>query len=142
MDSTDLLRVAEIAAASSRDPSTKTGCVIARPDGTVVGRGFNGPPSPIVLTESQARHRPTRLAMTVHAEARALLDCCPRSPRGATAYVWPWPPCAPCMALLAEAGVARVVAPAPDAEMVARWGESFVLAYELARGADIEVELR
>ncbi len=116
---TDLLRIAEITAASSRDPSTKTGCVIARPDSTVIGRGFNGPPGDVVLTKDQAGHRPTRLLMTVHAEARALLSC---SPRGTV-------------------GVSMVVAPAPNNAMLERWGESMEVAYEIALLAGMKVDL-
>ncbi|MFP4326740.1 MAG: bifunctional diaminohydroxyphosphoribosylaminopyrimidine deaminase/5-amino-6-(5-phosphoribosylamino)uracil reductase RibD [Paracoccaceae bacterium] len=80
-------------------PNPAVGCVILR-DGRVLGRGWTGPGG-----------RP-------HAETLALAQA-GKAARGATAYVT-LEPCAhhgqtpPCARALAEAGVARVVAPLAD----------------------------
>jgi diaminohydroxyphosphoribosylaminopyrimidine deaminase/5-amino-6-(5-phosphoribosylamino)uracil reductase len=81
-------------------PNPMVGAVIVSPDGIVVGQGHTQP------------------AGDAHAEVRALADAGARA-RGATMYVT-LEPCAhhgrtgPCCELVAEAGIARVVAAVQD----------------------------
>lgn len=85
-------------------PNPRVGCVIARPDGTVLGQGF-----------TQAVGGP-------HAEIVALRDAAAagQDVRGATAYVT-LEPCAhqgrtgPCCDALVAAGIGKVVASLEDA---------------------------
>jgi dCMP deaminase len=125
----------------SKDPSTKTGCVIVRRDRTIASVGYNGLPRGVRDDPERLRHRPTKLAMTVHAESNAVLAA--HEPlHGSTAYVHPWPPCAGCAALLIQAGILRVVAPAPTRAQRERWQESFDHAATMLTEAGIRLDLR
>lgn len=92
----------------SKDPSTKVGAVIVRPDRTVASLGYNGLPRLVVDDEARLADRPTRLLMTVHAEMNAILSAHERL-RGCTLYVSPFFPCANCAAAIIQAGIVRVV---------------------------------
>jgi diaminohydroxyphosphoribosylaminopyrimidine deaminase/5-amino-6-(5-phosphoribosylamino)uracil reductase len=107
------------------DPNPRVGCVLARPDGTVVGVGQ------------------TQRVGGAHAEVMALRDAASRgqSVEGATAYVT-LEPCAhhgrtgPCCDALIAAGVARVVAAIADPNpLVAGQG------FERLRAAGIQVDV-
>jgi diaminohydroxyphosphoribosylaminopyrimidine deaminase/5-amino-6-(5-phosphoribosylamino)uracil reductase len=106
-------------------PNPAVGCVLALPDGTVLGVGA------------------TQRAGSAHAEVMALRDAAARGQdvRGATAWVT-LEPCAhqgrtgPCCDALVAAGVARVVASLPDPNpLVAGQG------FERLRAAGITVEI-
>jgi dCMP deaminase len=118
--------LAAYVASASKDPSTKTGVVLVDAKRRVVGTGYNGFPRGVEDTDERLNDRPTKYKLVVHAEANAILNATADLP-GATAYVFPWPPCASCAGLLIQAGVARVVAPAPTPEQVKRWGADFDL---------------
>lgn len=87
-----------VQAIGTSDPNPRVGCVIARPDGTVIGRGH------------------TQESGGAHAEVMALRDAAARGAdvRGATVHV-SLEPCAhhgktpPCADALVAAGVGRVV---------------------------------
>ena len=106
-------------------PNPRVGCVLARPDGQVVGLGF------------------TQQAGGPHAEVMALRDAASRglSPHGATAYVT-LEPCShhgrtgPCCEALLAAGIARTVVSLQDPNpKVAGQG----LARLAAAGVDVTV---
>jgi dCMP deaminase len=123
----------------SKDPSTQTGCVVVREDRTIATVGYNGLPRGVADTSARLSDRAVKYAMVVHAEPNALLAA--REPlHGCTAYVYPWPPCSSCAAMLIQAGVIRVVAPAPTAEQRERWGASFALADEMYAEAGVLLE--
>src|SRR3954470_9007091 len=102
-------------------PNPNVGCVVVK-DGRVVGRGW-----------TQAGGRP-------HAEAMALAEA-GEAARGATAYVTLEPCChqsgrgPACADLLAEAGIARVVAALDDPDPRVAGG-----GFERLRAAGVEVE--
>lgn len=134
------LELAALVAGWSKDPSTQTGCVLVRADRTVAALGFNGLPRGVADTPQRLADRPTKYAMTLHAEINALLSA-PGRVDGASAYVWPWQPCSTCAAALIQAGVVRVLAPAPTPEQRERWGESFAVAETMLREAGVALEL-
>ena len=108
-----------IAREFSKDPSTKVGAVITRPDRTVAGIGYNGLPRG-VADDERLLDRDLKYEMTVHAELNAILNC--REPlAGYTLYVWPLPPCSRCAAAIIQAGIRRVVRMPDPSE---RWTES------------------
>lgn len=124
----------------SKDPSTKTGCAIVRPDRTIASVGYNGFPRGVVDGADRLADRPTKYAMTVHAEANAVLAA-REALHGCTAYVSPWPPCSSCAAILIQAGIVRIVATRPTAEQSERWGDSFALADTMLFEAGVELDL-
>lgn len=126
------LELAKHVATWSRDPSTKVGCVIVRPDKTIASVGFNGFPRG-VNDDERLNDREVKLSMILHAEQNAVLSAHERLD-GCTAYVWPMPPCSHCAAVLIQAGILRVVAPAPQR----RWVESCLIGREMLREACVD----
>jgi dCMP deaminase len=117
------VRLAQEVGSWSKDPSTKVGCVLVDRNRRVIATGYNGLPRRIEDSVDRLDDRPTKYAMTVHAEANALLQAGPRAD-GCTAYVT-HTPCSHCAAMLIQAGVYMVVAVepwdnCPDAMLVKR----------------------
>lgn len=131
------LNMARHIAGWSKDPSTKVGAVIVRPDRTVASMGFNGLPRGVEDTAHRLGNRDTKLALTVHAEINALAFA--QEPlRFCTLYVWPLPPCVRCAASIIQHGITRVVSyePKPDSQ----WWDSVMDAKELLEEAGVTVE--
>ena len=123
----------------SKDPSTKVGAVIVRPDNSVASLGYNGFPRRVDDAEARLADRPTRLLMTVHAEVNAILSSYERL-QGCTLYVSPFFPCANCAAAVIQAGIVRVVTwlgVAKEAE--ARWVEHAYVARLMFAEAGVEI---
>ncbi len=110
--------------------------MLARPGNTVASVGYNGLPRGVVDSSARLENRATKLALTVHAEANAIIAA-RSSVVGCTAYAHPFPPCAACMGLMIQAGIVRVVAPVVGAA-APRWSASWALSYEIALEAGVE----
>lgn len=111
-----------VEARRSKDPSTKVGALIVRPDLTTASRGYNGFPRGIADTEERLNDRPTKYDLVVHAETNALLTA--KEPlKGYTLYST-FPPCIRCVTSIIQAGIARVVSIQPTPEQEERWGFS------------------
>lgn len=96
--------VADLVGSWSKDPSTRVGAVIVRPDRTIASVGYNGFPRGVDDTYTT---REDKLLRTVHAEANAILTA--REPlHGYTIYVTPLHPCANCAGLIIQAGIKTV----------------------------------
>lgn len=116
------LQLAEHIASWSKDPSTKVGAVIVRPNRTIASVGFNGFPRGVLDLPDRLETREIKYMLTVHAEANAILSA--NEPvQGHTLYVSPLHPCASCAALIVQAGIGRVVA--QTQETPDRWSQSF-----------------
>lgn len=118
-----LLALASLVSGWSRDPSTKVGCVIVRPNNTIASLGFNGFPRGVSDDEALYAEREIKLARTIHAEENAVLNAA-ESLEGYTAYVTA-PPCMHCTAVLIQAGISTVKFLKPSVELEARWGDQF-----------------
>lgn len=92
----------------SKDPNTKVGAVITRPDNTIVSLGYNGFPRGVVDDESRYADRQTKYRFVVHAEANAILNA-KQDLKGCTLYVAPMFPCNECAKLICQSGVSSVV---------------------------------
>jgi dCMP deaminase len=141
MDRPDLdtwaLDLCDLVARRSRDPSTRVGAVILRPDKTIASVGYNGFPRGTNDNPTLYAERPVKLLRTVHAEANAIVTA--REPlHGCTTYVSPLHPCATCAGLIIQAGIRTVRYRAP-AETPFAWHESFGQAMDLLREAGVEV---
>jgi dCMP deaminase len=96
--------MADLVGSWSKDPSTKVGAVIVRPDRTITSVGYNGFPRGV---EAVYTTRDAKLLRTVHAEANAILAA--QEPlRGYTLYVTPLHPCANCAAFIIQSGIMQV----------------------------------
>ena len=133
------LDLADHAAKRSRDPSTKVGAVILRPDNTVASMGYNGFPRHTNDSAEIYLDRQRKLLRTVHAELNAILTA--REPlHGYTIYVSPLFSCANCAASIIQSGISRIVCRMP-AESITRWKESFDEAQNLFKEAKITVDI-
>jgi len=120
----------------SKDPSTKVGAVIVRPNRTIASVGYNGFPRGVDDSDARYNDRSIKYAMTVHAEANAILSADQRLD-DCTMYVTPLHPCSSCAALIIQSGIKRVVAHMPhDPE---HWKDSFAYARAMFDEAGVEV---
>lgn len=132
------LKMAMMVSSKSKDPSTKVGAVVVRPDSSVVAVGYNGFPRGIADTPERLNDRPTKYSLVVHAEMNAILTA-RESLVGYTLYTTPFMPCDRCFVHVIQAGIERVVFPTATAEQESRWGEAFKKVRELAEEAGIEL---
>lgn len=131
-----LLR-AEHNASWSKDPSSKVGAVIVRPNLTVAGDGFNGFPRGMVDNPELYEDRETKYSRILHAELNAILNAY-GSVEGCTIYVT-HPPCTSCALIIIQSGIERVVTYKPTEDFLSRWGDQ----YEKVKGffAEVEIEM-
>ncbi len=122
----------------SKDPSTKTGSVIVRPDGTVAAVGYNGFPRTIKDNQELLNNREEKYKRTIHCEMNAILSARERLD-GYTLYNWPGQSCDRCAVHVIQSGIVRVVSPKIENEFAERWKEKTKLAEELFAEAGVEV---
>lgn len=121
------LQMAEHVAEWSKDPSTKVGAVIVRPDRTIASVGFNGFARGVLDTAERLSNRDLKYPLTVHAEPNAILSA--HEPvRGYTLYVSPLSPCSNCAGVIIQSGIGRVVAKCGHIANPSQWSDSFNLA--------------
>lgn len=126
------LSLAHEIATWSKDPSTKVGAVIVRPDKTIASVGYNGFPRG---TDDTYGAREEKLLKTVHAELNAILSA--REPlHGYTIYVTPLCPCANCAAAIIQAGITNVVY--EMGSIRPEWQDSFLASGKLFIQAGVE----
>lgn len=134
------LMLAQHIAQWSKDPSTKCGAVIVRPDKTVASLGFNGFPRGCDDSPALYDDRPTKYSRVIHGEVNAVLNAYERL-NGYTLYSWPpglAPTCDRCATLVIQSGIARVVYVHADSEFARRWAPEASL--QLYREAGVQVD--
>ena len=136
---TRFLQLASMISAWSKDPSTKTGSVIVRPDRSVLSVGFNGFPRKIADTEELLNNRPEKYRRMVHCEVNAILSA-RESLEGYTLYNWPGQSCERCSVQVIQAGITRVVSYwDEESSFIQRWMKEMKDAEALFVEAGIEV---
>jgi len=117
------LAMAEHVAQWSKDPSTKTGAVIIRPDRTVASVGYNGFPRGVADDYRKLNNREVKYEITVHCEMNAILSA--REPlEGYTLYCHPFNSCTRCAVHVIQAKIKRVVSLTPSEDLLSRWADS------------------
>ena len=130
------IHLAEHIASWSKDPSTKVGAVIVDAKRRVISMGYNGFPRGL-SDDGRLNHRDTKLALTLHAEANAILFAkCDLV--GATIYIWPMMPCSHCASLIIQSGITRVVSIPNSNE---RWHDSFALSEVMFEEANVSLDM-
>jgi len=132
------LGLAEYISTASKDPSTKVGSVIVRPDRTVASVGYNGFPRGTSDSEALYANRAVKYERVVHAECNAILNA--KEPLdGYTCYIWPLPSCANCAATIIQSGIKKVICLTghPTAE---RFRDSIAIGQDMFSEAGIETE--
>jgi dCMP deaminase len=121
----------------SKDPSTKTGSVIARPDRTVASIGFNGFPRRVQDTPERLHDREQKYRRIVHCEINAMLTA--REPlHGYTLYNWPGRSCSRCAGPVIQSGITTIVSPSYTEDMESRWGADAAIADEMLAEAGVQ----
>jgi dCMP deaminase len=118
------LGMARYVASRSRDPSTKVGAVIVRPDKTVASIGFNGFPRGVADTPERYEDRDFKYPAVVHAELNAILNA--REPLAGHTLYCTFHPCAACASAVVQSGISCVMI--PDEPIPARWKTSMDIA--------------
>lgn len=121
----------------SKDPSTKCGAVIVRPNRTIASLGYNGFPRGVEDAGHLYSNREEKYKRIVHAEVNAILFAS-EPMRGYTLYTWPFLPCCRCATVVIQSGLTRVVAPIGDAELCGR--HDTALSRDMMEEADIFVQ--
>lgn len=123
------LALAEHIAQWSKDPSTKTGAVIVRPDRTIAGMGYNGFPKGMPDKPEFYADRETKYSRVVHCEMNALMFCRDPLPLvGHTLYTT-GPSCDRCAVHMIQAGIRRFVYRNPTVEQFKRWNVERTIRY-------------
>ena len=102
------LKIAELVASFSKDPSTKCGAIIVTPDRRRIQIGYNGPPGKLRDSKWQTGTRERRLAATIHAEINAI-TLTSFETDGCWLFIFGLFPCTGCADLIVQAGISTVV---------------------------------
>lgn len=132
------LNLAKQIAQWSKDPSTKCGAVIVRPDKSIASTGYNGFPPGIDDNEQWLHDREIKYGVVRHAEENAFSFCRDSDLTGYTLYVWPFMPCSNCMSEISINKIARVVSITSKGT---RWEKSFAISRDIAVQSNIKLDL-
>ena len=132
------LKMAKGIASWSKDPSTKTGAVIIRPDKTVASVGFNGFPRGMSDDNEHYDDRDVKYSKIIHCEMNAIISAKERL-TGYILYVYPFISCDRCAVHVIQAGIVQVVAPMTPTHLDTRWGDSIKrsMSYFLEAGVKL-----
>ena len=127
----------------SKDPSTKCGAVLVRPDKSIASDGYNGFPPGVEDTDDRLNNRNIKNSIVRHAEQNAISFCRDVDMSELTLYVWPFQPCTVCMGEIITRKIKKVVSFEldPDNPKHQRWAENFSLAKDMADEAGVELIL-
>lgn len=89
------------ASALRSEEAHRCGAVVCRPDGTVLGIGYNGPPAGVTINSQE---RATRRKFAIHAEQNALRLTTPNAAKGGW-LATTLHPCAECVKLASAYGI-------------------------------------
>lgn len=129
------LKLADTVAVWSKDPSTKVGAVIVRPDRTIVSLGYNGFPRGVADDKERYDDRALKYNLVVHAEANAILSS--REPLQGYSLITTLPPCAECTKLIIQSGVVYIASYAPPADVHQRYKASYDASQMMLREANV-----
>lgn len=122
----------------SKDPSTKVGSVIVRPDKTIASTGYNGFPRGVEDLEERYNDRPTKLLYTVHGETNAILSA--KEPLHGYSLFVTGCPCNECAKNIIQSGITTVVFPKDNYFSTSeRWKDSVAATRTMFKEADVEV---
>ena len=140
IDSWDIyyLNMARYVSVKSKDPSTRTGAVIVRPDRSLCSIGFNGFPKGMDDDPALYADREKKYSRTVHCEVNATIFT-KENLKGYTLYTWPFSSCDRCAVQMIQAGIGRFVFPELPPDKKERWGVSMQWAQDYMAEAGREV---
>lgn len=92
----------------SKDPSTKVGAIIVRPDRVILSHGYNGFPRGVDDSEELLKDRDYKYPRIVHAEMNAIFNCGAPSMQGCHIFVSPVHTCSHCAQGIIQTGIKYV----------------------------------
>lgn len=101
-----LINMAKAASEASKDPSTKVGAIIARPDGSIASSGYNG----FVKKCNEAfmtHEKPMKYLLVRHAEKNAISHCLDQDMSGYIMYIT-HAPCNECLKDILHEGIREI----------------------------------
>ena len=101
------MKIAEVVASKSKDPSSKMGCVIVDENKRVVSLGYNGMPQGADESKMTLSERPMKYYFVIHSEMNALIFA-KRDLAGCTVYNRV-ATCENCLKYCLQAGITRFV---------------------------------
>jgi len=123
----------------SKDPSTKVGAVIVRPDRTIASVGYNGFPRGVIDRSEMLQNREQKYPRVVHAELNAILNA--REPLvSCVLYVSPISPCSTCCGAIIQSGIRRVVA-VMSASAQKTWSDQARVSEQMFKEAGVTLEV-
>ncbi len=129
--------IAQAVSSASKDPSTKVGAVVYRPDLSIASTGFNGLPRGLPDTAENLTDRNRKYPRIVHAEANALdhkRECVHGYGMVVTLF-----PCSVCALKMISNGIKQVYHLQGPMSVEDRWKEDFKLTVELFDEAGVKV---
>lgn len=138
------LMMARLVGSWSKDPSTKVGAVLVRPNNSVAATGFNGfPPGHDDSPELYA-NREYKYQHVIHAEENAI-NFFGQTAEGFTLYT-SFPCCPNCVEKAGKAGVKRIVCPMlvtydREPDWIRSWEQRIQESYQVAAQYGIELEV-
>ena len=110
--------------------------MIADQDMLVVSVGYNGFARGVRDDEARYADRELKYKMVVHCDRNAILSA-RRAVVDCTMYTWPFPPCAPCAAMIIQAGIVRVVSVPCQPDKLERLRDDFAIAETMYRESGV-----
>jgi len=102
------MKMALVASEISKDPSTKTGCIIINAKRDIIATGYNGFPFAIDDKDEWLNDRDMKYALVIHAETNAILRTTNRRDlEGAELYCTHYP-CGDCAKNIVQVGIKKV----------------------------------
>ena len=127
-------------AKTSKDPSTKVGCIIFDDNHRIISTGVNGMPHGYPDEEKVLANRELKQKTILHSEDNALLWA-GRDAKGCTIVTTPFMPCSQCASKIVQAGIRRVLAPYYKGPRLKAWKESFLIAQDTFKKCNVELLL-
>jgi dCMP deaminase len=137
------IKMAELIASKSKDPSTKVGCVVVGPDNEVLSTGFNGFPRGVDEKIDTRWERPEKYSWVIHAEANAVANAARVgvSLKNSKMYMNYAPcPCTSCTQLIIQSGIVTIIG--PDIPFPGVGTGSFYDTENIAKKMLIEVNIK
>ena len=94
-------------ASQSKDPSTRVGSVVVRPDNTVAGKGYNGLAHGV--NDEHMQDREFKYGAVIHAESNSMDSVRDPTLTDYTLFVWGLCSCGPCTARAINRGIRHIV---------------------------------
>lgn len=102
------MEMAQTVSKLSKDPSTKIGSILIRPDNTVASVGYNGFPSNTLDEQHHFTDKDFKYKYIIHGEENAILNCQDHSLKNYSIFIYGLPPCTNCLSKIINCGISSI----------------------------------